>query len=156
MKNSKLFEKDELLRMVQTKHFFNKRVIFTNGCFDVIHAGHIQYLQKAKTLGDFLIVGLNSDASVRKLKGPSRPIHYEMDRAMVLSALSCIDALILFEEDTPLELINLIQPNILVKGGDYTLDKIVGAKETLARGGKVEVIPFLEGHSSTSIIEKLK
>jgi len=132
-----------------------KKIVFTNGCFDILHLGHVTYLQKAKQLGDILIVGVNSDDSVRRLKGPSRPVNSEYDRAMVLSALKSVDYTVLFENDTPLELIQLIEPSILVKGGDYTIDTIVGATEVLANGGEVVTIDFVEGKSTTSIIKKL-
>jgi rfaE bifunctional protein nucleotidyltransferase chain/domain len=155
MHNPKLLSTEILLQKVNTLHFFNKKIVFTNGCFDIIHAGHIDYLQKAKALGDYLILGLNTDSSVKKLKGEMRPINHELDRAFVLSALQCVDSIVLFSEDTPIDLIETIRPTILVKGGDYTIENIVGAPETLARGGQVEIIPFLEGRSSSAVIEKM-
>jgi len=132
-----------------------KKVVFTNGCFDILHLGHITYLQKAKQLGDILIVGVNTDDSVRRLKGPTRPVNTDYDRAVVLSALKSVDYTVLFKEDTPLNLINAIKPSVLVKGGDYTIDTIVGATEVLANGGEVVTIDFVEGKSTTSIIKKL-
>lgn len=135
---------------------YNEQVVFTNGCFDLLHKGHIDYLCKAADLGDRLVIGVNTDASVRKLKGESRPVIHENTRLIKLAALAFVDAVILFDEETPLELITAIQPNVLAKGGDYTLDTIVGATEVLASNGRVEVIPFLDGHSSTSIIDKIK
>lgn len=131
------------------------QVVFTNGCFDILHAGHVQYLQEARSLGDFLVIGLNSDSSVRRLKGAQRPIQQELDRAQVLGALACVDGVVLFQEDTPLKLIQEVQPHILVKGGDWAVDQIVGAKEVLAAGGKVHSLPFKAGRSTTSIVEKI-
>lgn len=132
-----------------------KKVVFTNGCFDILHLGHITYLQKAKQLGDILIVGVNTDASVRRLKGPTRPVNSQNDRAVVLAALKSVDYTVLFDEDTPLELIKKLQPSVLVKGGDYTIETIVGANEVLSNGGEVLTIDFVEGKSTTSIIKKL-
>lgn len=131
-------------------------VVFTNGCFDILHAGHTTYLHRAKQLGDVLVVGVNSDASVRRLKGPSRPVNTQEDRAVVLAALRAVDYVCIFDEDTPLELITAIQPDVLVKGGDYSIDAIVGADVVLARGGRVLSLPFVEGKSTTSVIERMK
>lgn len=128
---------------------------FTNGCFDILHAGHVMYLEKAKNKVDFLILALNSDASVKKLKGPTRPIINEGDRARVLSALEAIDAIVIFDESTPLKLIKKIKPNILIKGDDYKINQVVGHKELKAWGGKVELVPILAGKSTTKIIEKM-
>lgn len=133
-----------------------KKIVFTNGCFDLLHAGHIAYLSEAADLGDKLIVGLNSDQSVSCIKGPQRPVNNETTRSTVLASMFFIDAVVTFGEDTPLELIKTVLPDILVKGGDYKVDNIVGAKETIANGGRVEVLSFLPGYSSTSIIEKIK
>jgi len=131
-------------------------IVFTNGCFDIIHAGHVQYLQQAKQLGDILVVGLNSDESVKRLKGSSRPINSEGNRALVLAALQSVDYVIIFEEDTPYELIEAIQPDVLVKGGDWKEADIVGSDIVKAKGGKVISLPFREGLSTTNIIDKLK
>ena len=133
-----------------------QKIVFTNGCFDVLHFGHVHYLLEAKKLGDILVVGLNSDDSVRRLKGPSRPINGEKERAFVLAALACVDYVVVFDEDTPKELIETVRPDVLVKGGDYTLDNIVGADFVTQNGGTVTTIPFVEGFSSTRIIKKLK
>ena len=133
----------------------NHNVVFTNGCFDVLHRGHVTYLAAARDLGDCLVVGLNSDASVRRLKGESRPINNENDRSLVLAALSFIDYIILFEEDTPKNLIEQVRPDILVKGGDYKIEDIVGADFVQKNGGKVLTIPFVDGYSSTKIINVL-
>ena len=131
-------------------------LVFTNGCFDILHAGHVDYLQKARQLGDGLLVGLNNDESVRKLKGDSRPIVDENSRAMVLAALEAVSAVVLFKEETPGRLINQVQPDVLVKGGDYLAEEIVGYQTVIAKGGTVKILPFLEGHSTTSIIKKIK
>ena len=133
-----------------------QKVVFTNGCFDVLHFGHVHYLLEAKKLGDILVVGLNSDNSVRRLKGPARPINGENERAFVLAALSFVDYITVFEEDTPLNLIKIVQPDVLVKGGDYALDQIVGADFVSQNGGIVTTIPFVEGYSSSRIIDQLK
>lgn len=132
-----------------------QKIVFTNGCFDVLHFGHVYYLQRAKELGDLLVVGLNSDASVRRLKGESRPVNGEKERAYVLAALSFVDYVVVFEEDTPENLIKIVKPNVLVKGGDYQLSNIVGADFVQQNGGTVTTIPFVEGYSSTRIIEQL-
>lgn len=134
----------------------SKKIVFTNGCFDVIHSGHIHYLTEAKKLGDILIVGLNTDDSVKRLKGPDRPINNQLDRAIVLSALKPVDFVVYFDEDTPLELIKVINPDVLVKGADYKIEEIVGADFVQQNGGQVITIKFVEGKSSTSIINKMK
>ena len=128
---------------------------FTNGCFDLIHPGHVQYLEDARALGDFLVLGLNSDASVARLKGPSRPLQDETARAMVLLGLRSVDAVVRFDEDTPLELITALQPDVLVKGGDYTPDAVVGRELVEARGGRLVLIPFLPGHSTSTIVSRI-
>lgn len=133
-----------------------KKVSFTNGCFDIIHPGHLYSLKQAAAEADYLIVGLNSDASVRKLKGPSRPINNTESRAIVLANLIVVDAVIVFEEETPLELIKAILPDVMVKGGDYTTNQVVGGKEVIANGGKVIINPIVEGFSTTGLIEKMK
>jgi rfaE bifunctional protein nucleotidyltransferase chain/domain len=134
----------------------NKQIVFTNGCFDILHPGHTDYLSKAKKLGDLLVVGVNTDASVQILKGKQRPIQNLDSRVAVLAALSAVDYVIPFDEETPLLMIKSIQPNILVKGGDYTEEAIVGAKEVKENNGKVVIIPFLEGHSTSKIVDKIK
>ena len=131
-------------------------VVFTNGCFDILHLGHIDYLEKAKQLGSKLVVGLNTDASVKRLKGPDRPLNNEYARARMLAALACTDAVILFDEPTPLELITDIKPDVLVKGSDYTIDTIVGADIVIENGGSVKTIDLVNGYSTTGIIEKIK
>ena len=134
----------------------DQTVVFTNGCFDLLHRGHIEHLAQARTLGDVLVVGLNSDASVRRLKGAGRPQVAEADRAAVLAALGSVDAVTVFDEDTPLEVIRALLPDVLVKGGDYDLDDIVGRELVEETGGEVRVLPFLEGYSTTEILEGLK
>jgi len=131
-------------------------VVFTNGCFDIVHVGHVDYLEKARNLGDYLVLGLNSDDSVSRLKGKERPIVPENARARLLAALSFVDLVVFFEEDTPKELIAQLLPDILVKGKDYEINQIVGAKEVIENGGKVETIDLVEGFSTTNIIEKIK
>ena len=133
-----------------------KVLVFTNGCFDLLHRGHCEYLFRARKLGDFLVVGLNTDDSVRRLKGPGRPINPLEHRAFVLASLEFVDAVIPFAQDTPLELILAVKPDILVKGADYSPEEIVGAREVLSWGGKVETIPLVEGVSTTAIIEKIR
>jgi len=134
----------------------NKKVIFTNGCFDIMHRGHVQYLQAARELGDVLIVGLNNDDSVRKLKGINRPVNSEIDRAIVLSALQDVDHVVIFTEDTPYKLINTIKPDILVKGGDWKPEDIVGSDIVLKSGGEVLSLDFIKGYSTTKTIKELE
>jgi len=133
-----------------------KKIVFTNGVFDLLHKGHIFSLTQAAKEGDVLVIGLNSDSSVRRLKGDSRPINDQDSRALLLAALSMVDAVVIFEEDTPLKLITSILPGVLVKGGDYTVDEIAGAKEVVANGGKVVINPILDGFSTTAIIKAIK
>ena len=133
-----------------------KKLVFTNGCFDLLHPGHIAYLRDAKSLGDILLVGLNDDASIQRLKGKSRPINPLNDRAYMLEALKAVDMVVAFSEDTPLNLIQALEPDILVKGGDYQVATIVGAQDVEAMGGEVRVIPFLDGYSSTALIQRIR
>ena len=153
--DSKIKNLDVLTATVATEKARGKRIVFTNGCFDLLHAGHVKYLQKARNLGDLLILGLNSDASVRRLKGENRPLIDEDERAHLLAALNCIDYVTVFNEDTPLELITALKPDILVKGGDYTPEGVVGKDVVEAYGGRVELITFVDGKSTTGIIEKI-
>ena len=134
----------------------NKKIVFTNGCFDILHRGHIAYLEEAKKLGDLLIIGLNSDASVKRLKGEERPINNEMDRQFVMSRLKSVDFVEIFPEDTPLNLILKIKPLVLVKGGDWKIDQIVGGKEVVSWGGDVFSLNFVNGYSTTSLINKIQ
>lgn len=133
-----------------------EKVVFTNGVFDLLHIGHITYLAKAAELGDKLIIGLNADSSVKRIKGESRPVNDQNSRSALLAALFFVDAIVVFEEDTPLNLISTLLPDILVKGADYAIENIVGAKEVIANGGEVKTINFVEGYSSTSIIERIR
>ncbi len=133
-----------------------KKVVFTNGCFDILHRGHVSYLNEAKAQGDILVLGLNSDASVKRLKGPTRPVNNEEDRKFVLENLKAIDYVFIFEEDTPFNLIKSLQPNVLVKGGDWKVEDIIGSDIVLANGGEVKSLNFINGFSTTSTIEKIK
>ena len=133
-----------------------KKIVFTNGCFDILHVGHVTYLDKAKRLGDVLVVGLNSDSSVRRIKGKGRPINSELDRARVLASLSSVDYVTIFSEATPEKLIRKLKPGILVKGGDWKTETIVGASFVRALGGRVASLPFVKGYSTTSIIKRLE
>lgn len=134
----------------------DKRIVFTNGCFDIIHKGHVTYLNEAKKLGDLLVIGLNSDASVKRLKGPERPINNETDRQYVMSQLKAVDFVEIFTEDTPLNLILKVQPKVLVKGGDWKIEQIVGGKEVVENGGEVYSLNFVSGYSTTNIIHKIQ
>lgn len=153
---TKIVDPEELQRYIARWRLLIKKIAFTNGCFDILHAGHIASLIEASEQADVLIVGLNSDASVTKLKGEGRPLNDAQSRALVLASLSFVDAVVIFEEDTPLELIKAIQPDVLVKGGDYTPEQIAGAKEVTEAGGKVVINPLVEGFSTTALIEKIK
>lgn len=133
-----------------------QRVVFTNGVFDLLHRGHVEYLTDARNLGDVLIVGINSDASTRRLKGAGRPVNSEVDRAIVVAALECVSAVTLFDEDTPRELIAALLPDVLVKGGDYRVADVVGRAEVEAAGGRVIILPYLKGRSTTSMLERLR
>ena len=152
----KILELSRLKAKIASWRVFSDQIVFTNGCFDLLHLGHIDYLEKARKLGDRLVIGLNSDESVKLLKGDNRPIHSQETRSRILAAMEFIDAIVIFEEETPADLIKSVNPDILVKGGDYELKEIVGADFVLANKGKVEIIPFLEGHSSSDLIEKIK
>lgn len=136
-------------------HTENQKIVFTNGCFDLLHRGHIEYLSQAAALGDRLIIGLNSDTSVRRLKGDKRPIHTQEDRAILLASMYWVDAVVIFEQDTPLKLIRALMPDVLVKGGDYQIKDIVGAEDVLERGGEVLSLSFIDGYSSSKVIDKI-
>lgn len=153
---SKILSGEALDRWIRVTAFRRKSVVFTNGCFDILHSGHVRYLAEASDLGDHLVIGLNTDASVKKIKGPSRPYLDENTRALILAALGFVTAVVLFDEETPYELIKKIQPNYLVKGGDYKPEEIVGYDIVKAKGGHVITIPLTEGFSSTNIINKIK
>ena len=152
----KIFTQPDLLRKVAQWRFLGKKISFTNGIFDILHQGHISSLSQAAAEGDYLIIGLNSDTSTKKLKGESRPINDEQSRALLLASLIMVDAVVIFEEDTPLELIKAIMPDVLVKGGDYTVEQIAGAKEVVANGGRIVINPIIQGHSTSSIIERTR
>ncbi len=153
---SKIYDRPTLVRECNAWRVVQRKIVFTNGCFDILHHGHLDYLARAAEHGNILIVGVNTDSSVRKLKGPERPLNHEEDRAFQLASLLCVDAVCLFNEDTPKELIQAIKPDVLVKGGDYTKDKIVGADFVESYGGSVEIIPFVQGYSTSSLIERIK
>lgn len=147
--------KEELNCILSEWRFHNEKIVFTNGCFDVLHYGHIEYLAKAASIGSKLILGVNTDASVKKLKGEKRPINSEKARALTLAALVFVDKVVFFEEDTPLELIRQVQPDVLVKGGDYRPEEIVGYEVVKAKGGEILTLDFVKGYSTTEILEKI-
>jgi rfaE bifunctional protein nucleotidyltransferase chain/domain len=148
----KIKERKTLLRIIKNLKTKGKRIVFTNGCFDLLHIGHIRYLEEAKALGDVLVVGVNSDSSVRKLKGPQRPILPEEERTEILSGLGCVDYITLFDEIDPLKLITSLQPNVLVKGGDWTKEQTVGREVVERSGGEVVILPFVQGASTSNLI----
>jgi len=153
---SKIHTWEQLPATLERWRKAGEKIVFTNGCFDLLHFGHLHYLADARDLGDRLVIGLNSAASVRRLKGPTRPINDEITRTHLLAALEVVDAVVIFEEDTPLELIKLVQPDVLVKGGDWKPEQIVGSDVVLAKGGKVLSLPFIQGYSTTNIERKIK
>ena len=153
----KVFNRQSLQRRLAALRRQGKRIVFTNGCFDLIHPGHVHYLRAARRLGDVLVVGVNSDRSVRRLgKGPGRPLNREQDRAEVLAALEMVDYVTIFDEEAPYELIRHLQPDVLVKGGDWTPDRIVGADLVRARGGVVKSLPYAKGYSTTTLIRRVR
>jgi D-beta-D-heptose 7-phosphate kinase/D-beta-D-heptose 1-phosphate adenosyltransferase len=152
----KILTKEAAVQRVAQWRLHHKKIAFTNGVFDILHQGHIFSLSQAAREADYLIVGLNADNSVKRLKGESRPVNTQESRALVLSSLLMVDAVVLFEEDTPLDLITALLPDVLVKGGDYTVEQIAGAKEVIANGGRIVINPILEGFSTTGIIDQLK
>ncbi|HOG17172.1 MAG: Bifunctional protein HldE [Syntrophaceae bacterium PtaU1.Bin231] len=151
----KILDRRELRRRLGELRSSGKRIVFTNGCFDILHVGHVRYLGEARRLGDVLVVAVNSDASVREIKGEKRPLVPEEERAELIAALECVDFVTVFSEPTPLALIRMLQPDTLVKGGDWRAENVVGRDEVLSRGGRVELIPMTEGASTTNIIEKI-
>lgn len=151
-----MLDKRATLAELKAKQQQGKKIVFTNGCFDVLHVGHARYLAEARALGDILVVGLNSDSSTKKLKGAGRPIVAEAERAELLQALRFVDYVIIFPEDTPLELIKEVRPNILVKGGDWPIEKIVGADFVLANGGQVKSLSFVDGRSTTDLVDRIR
>lgn len=156
LENKIFTELDSFLRLCRLWKLKDEKIVFTNGCFDILHRGHISYLAAAADLGTKLIIGINSDASVKSLKGPSRPINSFEDRALALAALGFVDAVVEFKDDTPEKLIELTSPNILVKGGDYKIDDIIGANWVAKNGGETIVIPFVQGYSTTNFLNDLK
>lgn len=153
---SKILTKDNLPVKLAYWKFFDRKIVFTNGCFDILHAGHIDYLAKASNLGDELIIGLNSDQSVRRLKGNDRPVMDEFSRSLIMAALRFVSAVVIFDEDTPYELIKTVQPHVLVKAADYNPEEIVGYDIVKANGGEVITIELLQGYSTTGVINKIK
>ena len=151
-----LISRNELNSLLEKLRNEGKKIVTTNGCFDILHVGHVRYLEKTKTFADVLIVALNSDRSVKSIKGDSRPINKEEDRAEVLSALRCVDYVVLFDEDSPIDLLLQIKPDVYTKGADYTVETLPEAKPIMENGGRVEFISFVEGKSTTSIINKMK
>ena len=151
----KIKTRKELLRIIKDLKAKGKRIVFTNGCFDLLHIGHVRYLEKARALGDVLVVGVNSDSSVRKLKGPKRPILPEEERAGILSGLGCVDYITIFREIDPLKLITSLRPDLLVKGGDWTKEQTVGKEVVERLGGEVVIIPFIKGASTSNLIETI-
>ena len=151
----KIKERKELLRIIKNLKAKGKRVVFTNGCFDLLHLGHVRYLEEAKALGDVLVVGVNSDSSVRKLKAPKRPILPEEERTEILSGLGCVDYITIFNEADPLKLITSLKPNLLVKGGDWTREQIVGREVVERSGGELVIIPFVRGASTSKVIDTI-
>ncbi|WP_069660855.1 D-glycero-beta-D-manno-heptose 1-phosphate adenylyltransferase [Arcticibacter eurypsychrophilus] len=154
--DKKILSLQQISPLINVWKFLDKKIVFTNGCFDLLHLGHIDYLAKAAALGNKLVIGLNTDSSVSRIKGPSRPIMDQKSRAALLASLFFVDAVVLFDESTPADLITAIMPDILVKGADYTVDQIVGADIVLANGGEVKTIPFLDGYSTSSIERKIR
>ena len=154
--NNKILSGEKLTKWLEDCRKNGNKIVFSNGCFDILHRGHVEYLAKAAAFGDVMIIGLNTDASVRRLKGPSRPVNDENARAFVLAGLEFVSAVVLFDEDTPYNLIKTVQPDVLVKGSDYKPENIVGYDIVMAKGGKVETIDLVEGFSTTKTIEKMR
>src|SRR6202012_2613849 len=152
----KILDRTHLAARIPDWRAAGETIVFTNGCFDLLHVGHVTLLEDCRRFGSKLFLGLNTDASVSRLKGPTRPIVAERERARVMAALAAVDAVVLFDEDTPIELIRAIKPNVLVKGGDYSVETVVGHEDVLAHGGRVEIVPTVEGFSTTSIVRKLQ
>ena len=152
---NKILDKEGLEKWLEDCRKNGKKIVFSNGCFDILHRGHVEYLSKAAAYGDVMVIGLNTDASVRRLKGPSRPVNDEKARAFVLAGLECVTAVVFFDEDTPYNLIKTVQPDVLVKGSDYKPENIVGYDVVMAKGGKVVTVDLVEGFSTTKTIEKM-
>lgn len=154
--HNKIFTFNGMQHQVKRWRLLDKTIAFTNGCFDILHQGHLEILSQSAALADILVVGVNTDASVKKLKGESRPVNNESFRVQMLAALTMVDAVVLFDEETPLELIRLIEPDTLIKGGDYTIEQIVGAEDVIKNGGEVKIIPLVKGYSTTALIQKIQ
>ena len=156
IKDKIIFEKEDAFNLLQTWRFKEEKIVFSNGCFDIVHRGHLEYLASAASMGNKMIIGLNTDSSTQRLKGPTRPINDEYSRALLLASLGFVDMVILFEEDTPYNLIDFVQPDVLVKGSDYKAEDIVGYDIVKAKGGEIKTLDFIEGFSSTGIIKKIQ
>jgi D-beta-D-heptose 7-phosphate kinase/D-beta-D-heptose 1-phosphate adenosyltransferase len=152
----KILDSDQLKHQVRRWKLLGKKIVFTNGCFDILHKGHMEILSQAAASGDMLVVGVNSDHSVKHLKGEGRPVNDESFRALMLASLTIVDAVVIFDEPTPLQLIQNTEPDVLLKGGDYSLDQIVGAEEVVKNGGEVKIVPLVKGYSTTALIEKIQ
>ena len=152
---NKIITPEKLEQLLAVWHFKAYKIVFSNGCFDILHRGHVEYLAKASSLGDKMILGLNSDSSIKRIKGPDRPVQDQLSRSIILASLQFIDAVVLFDEDTPYNLINKIKPDILVKGADYKAEDVVGYDIVTANGGRVETIELVKGYSTTGIIQRL-
>jgi len=152
----KILDRGVLMKRVAEWRAAGETIVFTNGCFDLLHVGHVTLLEDCRKFGSKLVLGLNTDASVQRLKGPSRPVVGERERARVMAALAAVDAVVLFDEDTPLELIRALKPNVLVKGGDYSVETVVGHEDVIAAGGRVEIVPTVQGFSTSNLMRKLK
>lgn len=153
---NKILNRDALAQQAKQWHAEGKKIVFTNGCFDILHRGHLEVLTTSSGYGDVLVVGLNTDASVKRLKGPERPVNDQDFRSWMMASLEMVNAVTLFDEPTPLALIEALKPDVIVKGGDYTPDQVVGATEVLARGGEVKIVPIVKGYSTTSLIEAIR
>lgn len=153
---NKIMTNKDLVHQRNAWRATGQKIVFTNGCFDILHHGHLDLIAKSADFGNKLIVAINTDASVKRLKGPERPVNHEKDRAFQLASLLCVDAVCLFDEDTPKEIIEVLKPDVLVKGGDYTIDKIVGADFVMSHGGSVEIVPFVQGYSTSFLIDYIK
>ncbi|HRN55919.1 MAG TPA: D-glycero-beta-D-manno-heptose 1-phosphate adenylyltransferase [Agriterribacter sp.] len=154
--SNKILTFDDMRHQVKRWRLLDKSIVFTNGCFDILHEGHLEILSRSATLGDILVVGVNTDRSVKKLKGANRPVNNERFRTKMLAALTMVDAVVLFDEPTPLELIRVIAPDTLVKGGDYAIDRVVGAEDVIKNGGEVKIVPLVNGYSTTALIQKIQ
>ncbi|MBN8860949.1 MAG: D-glycero-beta-D-manno-heptose 1-phosphate adenylyltransferase [Sphingobacteriales bacterium] len=152
----KILDSNQLKHQVRRWKLLGKKIVFTNGCFDILHKGHMEILSRAAASGDMLVVGVNSDQSVKHLKGEGRPVNDESFRALMLASLTIVDAVVVFDDPTPLQQIQNIEPDVLLKGGDYTLDQIVGAEEVIKNGGEVKIVPLVKGYSTTALIEKIQ